>query len=241
MSGGARVDPAAIQEVAQALVRYGVAEEGVLKDVEGALRVARDKATSEQRRRRGELDQAEAALRACQRTEKADCSAPEAVARRARTRLEAAQQAMRQIEAAATRYQAVRSTHTALVQNLVQNGRSHLDRKARELAAYSAGGGGGSGGSGGGGGKVQRQVVGQIAIAAGKQAAKSLALPLLMQGVGQINENLDAPGVDDLIGDAITAVRTPGFGQVMAGQASQALHLKEIGAAVAHARARLRG
>ncbi|TFV91300.1 hypothetical protein E4P38_01510 [Blastococcus sp. CT_GayMR16] len=80
-----------------------------------------------------------------------------------------------------------------------------------------------------------------IAKTAGKEIAKALALPLLMQGVGQINPNLDAPGVDDLIAQGIKMVRSPGFGQVMAGQVGSALRFDQMGATVAHVRKHLRG
>lgn len=243
MSGAARVDPAAIEEVARALVRYGTAEEAVMAQAESALRALRGNVTSQQRRRRSELDAAEAALRACQGREKADCGALEVAVRRARTRLDAAERAMRQVDEAATRYQAVKAKHSAVVQDLVRNGRSHLDRKSRELSAYTAGGGAGSGGSGGRGGggggaaSAQRELAGMV----GKAMVRQLALPLLVQGITQVHDNLEAPGVDQLIEQGIQTARTPGFGPALAGQVGHALRFDQMSAAMAHVRKRLRG
>lgn len=240
MSGGARVDPAAIEEVARALVRYGTAEEAVMAQMDGGLRAARGNITSERSRRRRELDAAETALRACQRQEKADCRAPEAAARRARVRLDAAERALRQVDEAVTRYQAVRSKHSAVVQELVRGGRDHLDRKSRELAAYGGGGSGGSGGRGGGGdgvARAQRELVGMV----GKAVARELALTLLAQGGGLVHENLGAPGVDQVIEQVVRTAQSPGFGPAMAGEVRQALRLEQWGPTMAEVRRRLRG
>jgi hypothetical protein len=242
MTGGARVDPAAIEEVARALVRYGTAEEAVMAQAESALRGARGTVTSQLSRRRRELDAAETALQACRRQEKADCRALEAAARKARARLEAAQRALRQVDEAATRYQAVQSKHSAVVRELVRSGRTHLDRKSGQLAAYAAGGGGGSGGSGGMRGasgsvpSARRELAGMV----GKAVARELALTFLTQGGGLLHENLGAPGVDQVIEQVIRTAQSPGFGPAMAGEMRQAVHFDQWGPAMAEARRRLR-
>lgn len=141
MSDAAQVDPAAIDEVARALVRYGTAEEALMAQVDNAITQAETQANAEQARRRAELSAAEAALRACQSKERADCSRPAQEVRKAKARLDAANQAARNISTAAARYQAVKAKHKATVQALVQNGRAHLSRKSQHLSAYLEAGG----------------------------------------------------------------------------------------------------
>lgn len=149
MAGGAFVDPAAISEVARALVRYGDAEQTVLAQADSALRVTTDLVHAAVKQRVQNLAAAEAALQTCQAQDDTDCSTLVLAVQRARTRLQSAQQASRMINAAAGRYAPIRTRHAANVQALVQNGRIHLGANLRDLAAYLPGGASGGGLPGG--------------------------------------------------------------------------------------------
>ncbi len=237
MTDVARVDPAAIDAVARALVRYGTAEERVMAQVDSAIQQAAAQAQSEQRRWRGELEAAEAVLRACQSKKRADCSKPAEAVRKVRGRLDRADQAARAISAAVSQYQEVKSRHKTTVQVLVQNGRAHLNRKSRQLNTYLAAGGtgsatGGVGGESRGGSDARMATLGMIGKAVVTQGAKVAAIPLALGGIENLAHTEGAlNGVDSLVDDAISSVRDSALG----------VRFEQIGDAMSHLRSRLDG
>lgn len=158
MTGAAHVDPAAIEEVARSILRYGQAEEAVLTHVDAAIRATTQQVQAALARRRAEREQAEQALEACLNAPDAHCSAEFQAVDRARRREAEGKRANDMVVTATGRYQPHRSRHAATVRELVQNGRRHLGRNSRDIEAYlQSGSGGGSGGfagagAGGGGG-----------------------------------------------------------------------------------------
>lgn len=173
MTGPAHVDPAVVDMVARAIVRYGQTEEAVLAQVESAVRRSTTVVQEALARRRVELAEAHAALAACQSQPDASCSAESRAVDEARIRLDKAVRAQEMVTAATARYQPARSRHTMVVQQLVQQGRLHLRRNQSDIEAYlqSASGGGAGGLAGSGGASASTASTGSGGTSSAAQAA----------------------------------------------------------------------
>lgn len=171
MTGPAHVDPAVVDMVARAIVRYGEAEEGVVGDVDAAVRRSTAAVQQAVARRRIDLAEAQAALADCLSQPDASCAVESQAVDRARGRLEQAVRAQEMVAAAAARFQPARSRQVTVVQQLVQQGRLHLRRNQSDIEAYlqssSSGGAGGFAAAGGGSASTSAGAVPSAGGAAG--------------------------------------------------------------------------